>query len=332
MLLALFAALGAVQDPPTAPPAGFADRFGALAPVHRLAFEDRSRMVLVRMPGKLWAAFNPATGAVQKVWRGEVEWKGKVFDFSQDNSAAKGKTIFQLPDLLPLAPGQTWRAEEVDVKEGVYSFSDRAGSLITPEYDGSGWTSIFAAYEETSRKGPFRFSVLGATGEEQWFATTMHGSSETAWQWGMKLLEPKSASFRLKVDKASGFAKQLRRLRVYGDRQVYSQDGKPLAARWRGFRVLDAESGAVELRYDLMADSVIAVRHTLRPTEKGWQELIEGPFPASPPVMRLLQTSGPPVKYRSTHPDLPDPVAAMLNSGASALQPMPRRISWEEVK
>jgi hypothetical protein len=332
MLLALLAVVGAVQDPPTAPPAGFADRFGPLAPVHRLAFEDRGRMVLIRMPNKLWAAFNPATGAVQKVWRGEVEWKGKVFDFSQDNSAAKGQTLFQLPDLLPMAQGQSWRAEEVEVKDGVYSFGDAAGALTSPEIDGSGWTNVFAAYEETSRKGPFRFSVHGQTGEEQWFATTMHGSSETAWQWGMKMLEPKSSVFRLKVEKAAGFSKQLRRLRVYGDRQVYSQDGKALAVRWRGFRVLDAVAGAAELRYDILAEPTIPVRHTLRPTENGWQELVEGPFPASPPVMRLMQTSGPSVKYRSTHPDLPDPVAAILNPGTSALQPMPRRITWEEVK
>jgi hypothetical protein len=36
--------------------------------------------------------------------------------------------------------------------------------------------------------------------------------------------------------------------------------------------------------------------------------------------------------WQATHPDLPDPVAAILNPGTSALQPMPRRITWEEVK
>ncbi len=330
------ALLIAFQDPPTAPPEGFADAFGDLAPVHRLAFEDRSRMVLLRMPKGLWIAFNPATCAVQKAWRGSVAWKGKVFDFSQGNSQAQGTSLYESPSVLASAdgagPGAGWQTQGVTLGQGAFQFSDQGGQIASLEIDAEGWSNIFAAYEETSRKGPFRFEVRSGDAVEQWFETTMHGASETDWQWGMKLLEPRSSRFRLVVEQAPGLQKRLRRLRITGDRAPYWQGGRPLLARWRGYRIADESRPEIELRYDLLAQPPVAVRHTFAPTESGWEERIEGDFPASPPVMRELSSVAPAVLYRSTSPGLPPPLAAKLNPGDAVLQPMPRRIQWEEVR
>jgi hypothetical protein len=335
-VIAAGALLLAFQNPPTAPPEGFRDAFGGLSPVHRLAFEDRSRMALIRMPEGLWIAFNPATCAVQKVWRGVVAWRGKVFDFSQGNSQAEGDPLLEAPSVLASADGSGfgagWTAEGAASAEGAFQFSDQGGIVGSPEIHSEGWSNIFAAYEETSRKGPFRFEVRSGEAVEQWFETTMHGSSEADWQWGMKLLEPKSSPFRLFVRQEPGLQKRLRRLRISGDRVPYWQAGRPIAARWRGFRIIDEDRPVIELHYDLLAQPTVSVKHTIEPSEGGWQERIEGGFPKSPPIMRELSTVAPSVRYRSASPELPPPLAARLNPGEAVLQPMPRRILWQEIR
>lgn len=73
------AAVTAAEVPPGAP--------AGVPNVFRCVFEDQPRMVFIRPAANLWVAFNPATCTIDKIWRGGMKFRGKVWDFSQDNCA-----------------------------------------------------------------------------------------------------------------------------------------------------------------------------------------------------------------------------------------------------
>lgn len=205
-------------------------------PVTRAAFEDRSRMVLFNPAPGLWMAFNPDSCTLQKVWEGDVDWRGKVFDFSQDNSRAKGRSIYEVPStLMQLEDGKpgNWTLSGVAWKDG-WSFAGAGSYIESPSFSAPGFTRLCVMFDETSRKGPVRAELLDREGTvESWFESTKHGHSDTDWQFNMKLLPIISDNSRLRVTQPGDFGKKLRAVRVFADWHAWDP---ATSVTWRGYR------------------------------------------------------------------------------------------------
>lgn len=255
-----------VADPPVV-----TDERGRDPWVFRALFEDRTRMVLIAAGDGWWFAFNPDIAGWHRIWRGEVDFRGKVWDFSQDNSRATGETILAPPDeLLALreevfgVDALDWRFERVTYHDGGWRFDGADASITSPEVDLTGWDRLYLAFDERSRRGPVRVEVLDVSGEEpsiaQWFDSTTHGTSETDWQWNFKLITPRPGAARIRfVQREARFNKAVRDIRLFGDRpawyvEVEQGDGaidliapEPI---FRGYELINGTEGVV-LEYDL---------------------------------------------------------------------------------
>jgi hypothetical protein len=255
--------LEAITDPPAAQPEVQVPGSRGRDPwVFRCLFEDRSRMLVVAPRPKVWFAFNISAGALYKAWSGDMEFRGKVWDFSQNSSRAKGRSLLswtndlvQLPDKVG-QPARGWSAEGVEYKDG-WSFSSAGSVLTSPSFDATSWTRLFIAYEELSHKGPARVEVStdgGKSWDAQWFDTTMHGSRDDEWQWGFKqvAVEP-TAAMRVRFRQLDpAFAKRLRSIRVFGDHIAWwiERDGHTVSAEitWIGHELVKQTEG-VTLRF-----------------------------------------------------------------------------------
>lgn len=279
MVLSAVALMGTGQDPSGEPPAmrPGVDGRGRDPWVFRAIFEDRTRMVMITPSPEWWMAFNPETGAMHKVWRGSMDFRGKVWDFSQDNSRATGRvyfaspsTLWQLPDDGKLPEG--WAAQGVAFANGGWSFSPNA-FLTSPPVDGSGWHRVFVAFDETNRKGRFRVTVGNGEDSPQWFESATSVGSDTDWQWNFKRIEQPSKGMVVKVE--SPVAKRLRALRVYGDRPSwFDSNGRELAVQWDGYEVV-GKTKAVILRVRLKFPNgrIVTVSHRPEVIPNGWTEM-----------------------------------------------------------
>ncbi|CAG0970842.1 hypothetical protein PHYC_01239 [Phycisphaerales bacterium] len=257
--------------------------------VFRCLFEDRTRMLIVAPRPNIWIAFNTATGAVHKAWEGEMVFRGKVWDFSQDSSAANGRMLLSRRDELcrmkdepgldmegseirhgvegPLRRDPSdWHRRGVSWSEGLSADAgnlrpDTAGWIFTPgaevqsgAFDARGFTRLFVAFDEMSRKGPMRVEISNDAGESfgQWFDSTMHGSRDDEWQWNFRLIELEpTRHLRVHLRQQGDFQKRIRNVRVFGDEVAWwvERDGKtePAAVEWRGHEVHTLKDMAVRL-------------------------------------------------------------------------------------
>ncbi len=262
--------------------------------VFRCIFEDRTRMVILAPAEELWVAFNPATCAIQKVWKGEMLLRGKVWDFSQDNSAARGEILAESPSLiwyLPDQPPSVTTSNRIDTDQPVpgrdaasrphetkiigarfdtqrqWVFDSDNASITSPTMDLSEWRNIFVAFDETSRRAPFHVELSPDDGQSwnaQSFDSTTHGTSETDWQWNFKQIEPHPKSARLRVvQRNASHNKTLRDLRLFGDRPAWSatinSESYELKPTWRGY-TLDPVSQSCILRFTFRLPDSAEVR------------------------------------------------------------------------
>lgn len=279
-MLSLVVAAAAFQAPVGEPPAMRPGRDGRGRDpwVFRAIFEDRTRMVILTPAPNWWMAFNPETGAMHKVWRGKMDFRGKVWDFSQDNSRASGRIylaspseIWRLADDGKLPAG--WTAKGVTFQNGGWNFSNGA-ALTAPETDASGWHRVFVAFDETSRKSRFRVTISDDHVEEgpQWFDSATSVDSENGWQWNFKRIERPSSRMVVKVE--SPTAKRLRGLRLYGDRPSWFDGaGKELTVFWDGYELVNQTRAAkIHLRLRWPSGRVAHVVHQPELTSTGWRE------------------------------------------------------------
>jgi hypothetical protein len=240
-------------------------------PVLRCAFEDRSRMVLFNPTPGLWMAFNPTTCTLQKVWEGDVEWRGKVYDFSQDNSRAKGKTLYEAPNFLArLEDGKpgNWKLDKVTWNEG-WNFAD-GGTIESPTFSTAGRTRLCVMFDETSRKGSVKAEIVGEDGKTQsWFDSTKHGHSDTDWQFNMKLLPNTVGSARLRITQPGDFGKKLRSIRVFADSFApFYYDGETVT--WKGYRYPNSSGGLTCLSEIERSDGKVMVEQELNANSTAW--------------------------------------------------------------
>ena len=241
-------------------------------PVCRLAFEDRSRMVLFNAAEGLWFAFNPLTCTVQKVWNGDVDWRGKVYDFSQNNSQAKGRTLYEPKSFLMVLPdgkSEGWSLEGVSWNQG-WVMEKEGATLESPTFDADGFTRLCVMFDETSRKGSVRAQILHDGKEVGWFDSTKHGHSDTDWQFNMKLLPFENGQLKLKITQPGDFGKKLKNVRVFADWMGWRIDGKPVVPKWLGYEI-GKNAETLTLSGEVMvAEKPVKLKQTLSADAKSW--------------------------------------------------------------
>lgn len=251
--------------------------------VFRLIFEDRTRMVAVALAPDFWYVFNPATCSPHKVWDGKMDFRGKVWDFSQDNSRADGRILAAAPsEIASLTNGELddWEASNV-AWQNAWKFSGDKATLTSPYIDLAAWRRVFVAFDEQSRKGRIKVEVSsdgGKTWGEEYFYSATSVTNDTDWQWNFKEILTKSPTARIRfVQENATDQKTVRNVRVFGDQAAWlDQNGDPLTTVWRGYELRD-QTKSVSLLYDLVLPNghTVSVRH--RPETAGpdgWTELI----------------------------------------------------------
>jgi len=247
--------------------------------VFRCVFEDRTRMVLITPKPGFWIAFNPETCGVHKIWSGEVDFRGKVYDFSQENSRAKGDFHYAAPNEIWRLPNPTvagekpaWASSGVEGAKDGWQFTGPGSKISTPNVDLSAWRRVFVAFDETGRKGPFRVDITAGDKVDQWFQSATSVEGENSWQWNFKRIERPAANLGLTV--TSETPKKLRNLRLYGDQPVWmNAAGKPLEVKWDGYELVKQTQG-VKVRFSVALDEKRSVNVVWSPeaTAKGWLE------------------------------------------------------------
>ena len=237
-------------------------------------------MVLIAPQNNWWMAFNPETCAMHKVWQGKLDFRGKVWDFSQDNSRADGKILFAAPSemwRLPDGPElpATWSSQGVAFDKDGWSFAAKS-FLRSPVFDASQWQRVFVAFDETGVPARFHVGVTDDGGSQvlQWFDSATSVTGPKDWQWNFKRIERPMS--RMRVQFSTEAAKRLRNLRMYGDKPSwFGMDGQPLEVHWRGYETVK-QTQAVVLRYDLNLKGGTKVQVTHRPDrwQSGWKETI----------------------------------------------------------
>jgi hypothetical protein len=223
-------------------------------------------------------AFNPETGAMHKVWQGKMDFRGKVWDFSQDNSRAEGRIYFA-------APNELWRLPDDgkfpagctsnNVVPDKQSWTFSSGAFVTsPTIDATGWHRVFVAFDETSKKGRFKVTVSDDQNqtEPQWFTSATSVGSDTDWQWNFKRIERPSSKMIVKVE--SPVAKKLRQFRIYGDKSSwFDGKGHELAVIWDGYELVNQTKAVrIHLRLQWPGDQVTTVTQVPEVNGKGWKE------------------------------------------------------------
>ena len=244
--------------------------------VFRCIFEDRTRMLILAPAPNWWMAFNPETGAMHKVWQGKLDFRGKVWDFSQDNSRAEGKIflaspseIFRFPDSGAL-PSQ-WKANNVSASKAGWLFSSADSTLTSPSIDAEGWQRVFLAFDETGRKGRFKFEISGR--DPQWFHSATSPDSETGWQWNFKRIERPSKDMVIAISTQAA-NKSLRNLRLYGDRPSWlDSKGNALEVVWDGYQLIErTKSVIISYRLRFANGKTVSVQQIPDLTSTGWKE------------------------------------------------------------
>lgn len=251
--------------------------------VFRALFDDRSRMVILALKPGIWMAFNPDTCGVHEVWQGDIDFRGKVWDFSQDNSRPKGTLLYSSPSKIELVPlGET---KEPTAPQPLSN---------APEYkiNTEDWDRVFMAFDEMGRKSRLRVELRDSTGKiAQWFESATSVEGDSHWQWNFKQLMVKPGTYTVKFYDPKNTGKQIRGIRVFGDRPVwFNPDGTRATVKWRGYEFVKTKpsekkfydkGNGVVLKYDVVLSSgkVMSVRH--RPEIRSeasnvyWYETIE---------------------------------------------------------
>jgi hypothetical protein len=257
---AVLAAVGHGAGEAADPPARGRDPF-----VFRAIFEDKTRMCLIALRPELFLAYDPATCSLERA-SGGVEYRGKVYDFSQQNSRAVAPVWFAQPAVISSLTDTTvlkdgFEATGVAVGESLRFEADGA-ALLTPYFDVSRFDDVAVLFDEKSRRAPFRVEVLadGVPEPVQWFESTLHRDRDTEWQENLKRIVPDSGRLRLRwVARRADDAKELRRLRVFGAYRAWSamrgEDTARVTPDWGGY-VRRGPNGTerVILRYGLVLD------------------------------------------------------------------------------
>lgn len=213
--------------------------------VFRAVFEDRPRQLIVVLgrgtPKPVGFVIHPDLGGVRKIWEGTIDYRGKVYDFSQNNSRAEGRTLWESPERVLELPtdGRGWTLDRVSNKSGGWEFESVDAQLISPTFSVDPLQVAYVGFDEIGTKTRFLITLRDAEGK----VATEFGSSTAQdgnWQWNFKRLPAGlSGPMTLTVKPTSDSeTKRMRNLRVFGDRPLwFDNERKPVKSRLLNYEV-----------------------------------------------------------------------------------------------
>ncbi len=227
--------------------------------VFRAVFEDRPRQLIILLPTakkdeSVGFVFHPDIGTIRKVWIGATDYRGKVYDFSQNNSRSEGKVVWEAKSeclRLPDTEQSGWVSKGVRFEKG-WKFAEDGAWMESPVFRYEGLQTAYVGFDELSQSARFQISLIDPSGK----VGTSFGSSmaqDSGWQWNFKKIPVLAGDWRLRIsaDKATD-GKSLRNLRVFGDFAAWkiTQGGetKTASVRMKGYRV---NHGAVTVTVDV---------------------------------------------------------------------------------
>ena len=244
--------------------------------VFRATFEDRPRQLIIALGSvgsqkPLWMAFNPSTCAVRKVWRGQVDLRGKVYDFSQENSRAQGDILAELDEELlsmPRAAIDGWSTDGVRVEDG-WRFEKDGATVTSPYINYNGFLTRYASFDEFGNKGRISIQMKTQDGKvSQDFQSSGSGLGANTWQWNYKELQPMNQPHRFVISAAKAEdGKRVRNFRVFGDPIVWRGTLDPVPAQFLGYRVNGTKSVTIRLNI-----GGAEIDWTPEATADGWTE------------------------------------------------------------
>lgn len=230
--------------------------------VFRAVFEDRPRSLIVAAGNDIWFAFNSTTCAWHKIWKGSIDFKGKVYDFSQDSSKAVGDVLAKSYDEVFILPNEAdlpigWTSQGVTFRDGGWDFSGNGAYLQSPEFDLSRYTTLYVAFDERSRAGRLRVEVVNDGKVTEYFGSSTDVGSETNWMWNFKYLLDRGENARIRfVQEKDSDNKMMRSARLFGDHPgwaVMTPSGlKEATPQYRGYET-DGRR-AVRIDFDLVTE------------------------------------------------------------------------------
>lgn len=240
----------------------------------RLILENKTRMLVLALRSDLWVAYNPANGSLHKVWSGGIQYRGKVYDFGQWNSATTGVTYHQLEKAFILAASDEssipagWSATGVTSSASTWTLASGSGTqMVSPAVNLTAHDRVILSYQTPNASNRLLVDVSTDNGvtwtAQQW--TSLEGAMQDGNQ---KLLAVTGSQVRFRFRRnTTGSTATLADIELTGDYRAwkFEQGGVPVVpvVDWRGYRLIGHTEGIV-LSYDLVLPngSRIAVKET----------------------------------------------------------------------
>ncbi len=223
--------------------------------VYRAAFRDRAAMVLIDVGNGVWCALNPRTASYDVIWRGDVEWRGKVHDFSQDTSRPRGEILRDRTQPVATTPDAILQAGQT------ISMRTASGARMPV------WHSLLIAFDEQGRT-PVTVRAVENDGRERLhFESCTHVTSDLEWQWNFKIMNGPARPASVEWTNTGTSPKSLRAMRLEGEEVTWMDgDGYGLTVNWKGYELTP---DAVLLRFDLVSKDGTRVEALQRVAAKG---------------------------------------------------------------
>jgi hypothetical protein len=227
----------------------------------RLTLENKTRMLVAALRSDLWVAYNPANGTLHKVWSGGIQFRGKVYDFGQQNSATTGTTYHLLKKAVLLsATDETiipagWSATGITTGTS-WSLSTTAGTtFVSPAVDPRQHDQVILAYQTPGANNRLLVDVSNDNGAT-WTAQQWMSIDGAAADGHHKLIEVNGQAVKVRFRRnTTGATATLADVTLFGDYRAWTmQSGGSQAAikvDWRGYKLINHTDGIV-VRYDVV--------------------------------------------------------------------------------
>jgi hypothetical protein len=228
----------------------------------RLTLENKTRMLVAALRPDLWVAYNPANGTLHKVWSGGIQFRGKVYDFGQQNSATTGTTYHLLKKAFLLsATNETiipadWSATGITTGASSWSLSTTAGTmLVSPAVDLRQHDQLILAYQTPGANNRLLVDVSNDNGAT-WTAQQWMSIDAPAADGNQKLIEVNGQAVKIRFRRnTTGATATLADVTLFGDYRAWTMltGGSPEAIKvdWRGYKLINHTDG-IAIRYDVV--------------------------------------------------------------------------------
>ncbi|MES2658874.1 MAG: hypothetical protein V4689_09660 [Verrucomicrobiota bacterium] len=224
----------------------------------RMILENKTRMLVLALRSDLWAAYNPANGTLHKVWNGGIQFRGKVWDFSQRNSLTLGTTyhlledafLFRFTDETVIPAG--WSATGV-ITGTQWTFANTS-SLTSPALDLTKYGNVMLHYFTPGSGSVLRVQVSGNNGST-WDGQYWDSISSPPEDGNQKQVAVTGSQVRLRFVPTASTPTGLQDIALFGDYQAWTarQGGTPAATQvdWRGYQLVNQTDGII-IKYDIV--------------------------------------------------------------------------------